>query len=67
MHPSLRCPRKELLKLSLMGFIFTMWTLDSGCENAFSLGGDKGERAAGFSGDTRGSFAELPARTPAWP
>ncbi|XP_074748293.1 hydrocephalus-inducing protein homolog isoform X5 [Strix uralensis] len=35
--PQLRC------------FLFTMWVLDSGCENPFSLCGDKGEGVAVFS------------------
>ena len=48
-------------------FLFTMWVLDSGCENPFSFCGDKGERVAGFSADAKGSFTELPARTPIWP
>lgn len=34
-------------------FLFTMWGLDSGCENPFSLGSDKGEGVAGFSTDAK--------------
>lgn len=50
----------------LICFLFTMRVLDSGCENPSSLCGDKEERVAGFSGDAKGSFTELPARAPVW-
>ncbi len=51
----------------MIDFLFTVWTLDSGCENPLSVCGEKGERVAGFSGEAKGSFREPAARTLVWP